>query len=135
MQFTVPQFIEKKTKIVGPFTFEQFILVLTAGGFCLIIYFVLPFGLFLMITITLATAVLALSFVKIEGIPLPTILKNSFLFLTSPKIYLWHKKTFIPKLIERKIEPIKKEEEKVLKVAQHSRLKDLSTQLEIKTKD
>jgi hypothetical protein len=130
MQFTVPQFIEKKPKIVGPFTFSQFIYIGLAGGFCLFIYFVVPFWSFILISLLLIPLALALAFLKIGGTSLPVFLKNSFLFFLAPKIYLWKKKTSPP--LFKKIEKIEKEKEEKspLKLAEKSRLRDLFTQLE-----
>jgi len=53
MEFTVPQFIEKKAKIVGPFTFGQFLFIGIASGICLFLYFVLPLAVFIITSIVL----------------------------------------------------------------------------------
>jgi len=92
MQFTVPQFIEKEPKIVGPFTFKQFIFIGIAGGVCIFLYFTVPLPVFIITAAILLTAAFALAFLKIKGIPLPAVIKNFFFFLFKPKIYLWKKK-------------------------------------------
>ncbi|PIS17394.1 MAG: hypothetical protein COT59_00885 [Candidatus Nealsonbacteria bacterium CG09_land_8_20_14_0_10_42_14] len=133
-QFTVPQFIEHKAKIVGPLTFQQFIFVGLAAAICFFFYFTLPFYFFILATIVIMLGGVALAFVKIGGRSLPVILKNFFFFSLSPKIYLWKKKTggLPPKLIEKA--PEAKEEVPVPTIAGKSRLNTLSTQVEIKTK-
>jgi len=94
MQFTVPQFVEREPRIVGPFTFKQFIFIGIGIAFSILFYFTLPFFLFL----PLATIFLGMGFLlavfKIKKIPLPIIIKNFFIFLFKPKIYLWKKKNF-----------------------------------------
>ena len=65
------------------------------------------------------------------------ILKNFLSYSVASKIYLWRKKRVSPKLIfEKKVEIGKEEIEKapLLKITEKSRLKDLSTQIETRTK-
>ncbi len=136
MEFIVPQFIEREGKIVGPLTFKQFIFVVTACGIAALLYFILPFPLFLVMATFLVGGSLGLVFIKIEVIPLLTIIKNIFVFSSRPKIYLWQKKHVFPKII-RKVERTKVQEEKKespLKITEKSRLRDLFTYLESRTK-
>lgn len=135
MEFIVPQFIEREPKIVGPFTFKQFIFIGIAGGLSIVFYFLVPFFLFLIIAIVLFSGAAALVFLKPGGIALPAVIKNFFIFLSRPKIYLWKRKTLPPKIFrepEKPKEEVKKES--VLKIAKGSRLKELFTELETKTK-
>jgi hypothetical protein len=143
MQFTVPQFIEKEPKIVGPFTFKQFIFIGSAGAICFFLYFATPLPFFIILTIILLSSAFALAFVKIEKISLPVIIKNFFIFLFKPKIYLWKKKQFaqtIIKAAEKKeeedeiVERTEKTEarEAVLKIGSGSRLRKLLTSIETK---
>lgn len=134
MEFSIPQFIEKEAKIVGPLTFKQFVFIGTAAGVCILLFFLLPFYLFIIATIILVGGALALAFVKIQGISLPVVIKNFFFFLFKPKVYLWKKKPTPPILVKM---PETKKEEKVeeaptLKTVKGSRLKELFTKLETK---
>jgi len=135
MRFQVPQFIDYEIKIIGPFTFKQFMLIAIAGTVCFILYFTISFAKFLLATIVLMGVALTLAFVKVGGRSLPIILMNFFNFSLSPRIYLWKKKEMAPRFINiKRIEKVeKKEEEKdtlPLKIAEGSRLKNLSTQIE-----
>jgi len=139
MEFTIPQFIEKDAKIVGPFTFKQFIFIGAGAGITVFMYFILPFFLFIPGVILIMGGAFALSFVKIEKTTLPIYISNFFLFLFKPRLYLWDKKTGAPKFLKRdktivKELKIKKEEEKGpnLKVSRGSNLDDLFTKLETK---
>lgn len=134
MRFTVPQFIEHETPIVGPLTFRQFIYVGSAGAVCFFLYFTLAktnFVLFLMISGILLTIGAALAFVKIGGRGLPVILLNFLRFTVSPKMYIW-KKTDKPVEILKK--EIKKEikSEMTFKTASESHLNKLSARVETK---
>ena len=135
MEYTVPQFIEKEPKIVGPFTFKQFVFIAVACFLVIILYFsISSFFLFIVLSVLLLGSALALALLKVNGIPLPVVIKNFFVFLIKPKIYLWRKKEIIVKISRevKKEEP--KEKETTLKVGEKSRLRELSTFLESKTK-
>lgn len=136
MEFTVPKFIEKEPKLIGPFTFKQFMFVAVAGGACFFLYFIYGkknFPLFIIIALILMGGSLALSFLKIKGYPLPSLIKNFFMYIVSSKIFLWRRKIVPPKL--KKIEKFKKgepEEEATLKMVKRSHLQQLSTEVQTK---
>ncbi len=130
MRFNVPQFIEHEAKIVGPLTFGQFIYVGIAGAICFVLYFSMPFTVFLMACIILGGGALALAFLKIGGRSLPVVLANVLKFSATPKIYIWKKKEQ-PLTIYKKEAPPQKsetaeEEGLPLKIAEKSQLKKLA---------
>ncbi|MDD2696820.1 MAG: PrgI family protein [Candidatus Pacebacteria bacterium] len=136
MRFVVPQFIEYEAKVVGPLTFRQFVYVGIAAAICFILYFSVPFSLFLVACVVLGIGALALAFLKIGGRSLPTILANFLRFNLAPKMYIWRRKEeaiTIFKKEEIKKEEVK-EEELPLKIAEKSQLKKLRTKIETKTK-
>lgn len=137
MDFIVPQFIEREPKIVGPFNFKQSIFLGVAGATCLFLYFFIKnFILFIIIAFLIAIGALLLTFLKFGGNSLPDILKNFFIFFSRSKIYLWQKKTVVPKVL-KKAPPKKEEEEKdesVLKIVERGNLRKLHTYLETKSK-
>jgi len=101
MNFVLPQFIEMEAKIVGPLTMKQFMFVGGGGTLSFIIYFwmgpsSLPLAIAL-IAVIMGVAV-ALGFVKMDGIPLPTVIQHWIGFMTAPQIYLW-KNFDLPKQI------------------------------------
>ncbi len=141
MEFIVPQFLERKPKIVGPFTFGQFIFIGIAAGIAIFLYFILPITFFIIAAIILIGGGLALAVVKINKIPLPVLIKNSFIFLFKPKIYLWKRRDMPAviikekeKLREDKMRKEEKEKESPLRVATGSQLNNLFTSLETKNK-
>jgi hypothetical protein len=135
MEFTVPQFIEREAKIVGPFTFKQFIFVGSAGALCLFLFFIVSIQVFILMAIFILGLAFSLAFLKIEKIPLPIFIKNMFAFLFKPKIYLWKKKITIPKVIAEVETPEKEEEGRSpLRAGKQSRLEQLFTRLETKKK-
>ena len=135
MRFTVPKFIEHEAKIVGPLTFRQFIFIGMAGGICFILYFTVPFSIFLPAALVLGVGAITLAFLKIGGRTLPTILGNFLKFSVSPKMFIWRKiETPIKIFKKEKIKKEAVEEELPLKIAERSQLKKLRTQIETKTK-
>ena len=136
MRFSIPQFIEHEAKIVGPLTFRQFIYVGLAGAICFVLYFSVPFPIFLLSCIVLGAGGLAFAFLKIGGRTLPTIVANLLRYSLTPKMYIWHKKEqavaqIYKKEVKKKTEK-ENEDELPLKIAEKSQLKKLHTKIETK---
>ena len=138
MQFTVPKFIEREAKIVGPLTFKQFLIIGIAGGIVLLLYFVLPQAPLIIAAILLIGGALVLIFVKIQGRSILVLLKDFFMFSSSPKLYIWERKDLPPKFLklkkEKKLKPGKEKEKASDIVVTGGKLRGVSTQLETKTK-
>ncbi|OIO44399.1 MAG: hypothetical protein AUJ24_01540 [Parcubacteria group bacterium CG1_02_36_42] len=135
MEFTVPQFVEREPKLIGPFTFKQFIFVAIAGAACFFLYFFIGkknMPLFILIAILLFGGSLALAFIRIKGYTLPILIKNFFAFTIMPKIFLWHRKLIPPKVSKIKKFEKAEVEETPLKIIEESSLQKLSTQVETK---
>lgn len=136
MRFQVPQFIDRKPKIVGPLTFREFMIVVIVGVTCFFFQMFLPPFLFLMASVTLVGSVGALTFLKINGQSLETVFRNFLFFTLSQKIFLWRRKVMPPKFIIKKMpkkteEEIKKSQYILPEIAGRSKLKKLLTQIEI----
>ncbi len=91
MRYQVPQFIEFDSKIIGPFTFKQFIYLLGGLGGTYIIYKI--FGLFpgILLMIILWTLTGSLAFVKINNKDFIDVLAAGFSYITKSKLYIWKK--------------------------------------------
>lgn len=90
-EFQVPQFIEEKAKIVGPLTISQFLYVAGAGGISILAFYVLSFTLWIMLSMIVVGAALALAFVKINGEDLPSVLFSAFSYIWKPRRYTWQR--------------------------------------------
>ena len=137
MRFTVPQFIEYETKIIGPLTFRQFIFVGIAGAICFFLYFTLGktnFALFIMACLIIGAIAGVLAFLQIGGRPFPTIIGNFLRFNLRPKMFIWRKNEVPIAIFKKEIKKEEKMGELPLKIAEKSRLKKLKTQIETKTK-
>ncbi|MFA5355207.1 MAG: PrgI family protein [Candidatus Paceibacterota bacterium] len=123
----MPQFIEHQAKIIGPMTFNQFIYMALAGGVCFILYFALPFSMFIAACIIIIGGAAALAFLKINGRSLPAVLGSFLKFSFMPKMYIWKKK----QIILRKTAD-ETAEGSPLNVIQGGQLKKIKTKIETK---
>lgn len=89
MQFQVPQFIETEDKVVGPFSIRQFIYVGAGGLASALLYFLVSTWLFAIFAVILIGSSLAISFIKIEGRPLVSVIRSAFNFYWKPQMYVW----------------------------------------------
>lgn len=91
MRYQVPQFIEFDSKIIGPFTFKQFVYLLGGTGGTYIFYKI--FGMFpgILLIIILWVLTGALAFVKINNKEFVDVLAAGFAYITKSKLYIWKK--------------------------------------------
>lgn len=129
MQFKIPQFLERQPLIIGPLVFKQALYFGVAILILVFIHSVAPFIIFLICSVILISIAFGLAFVKIEGIPLPEVIIQSFGFVLAPKIYLWKKEENL-RVIKLKRDEKKQEEVKSLKVSPKSILKELHSKIE-----
>ncbi len=133
MRFTLPQFIEQQTKIIGPLTFRQFVFVALAIAVLMVLYLLMPFFIFVLMLVFLGGGGLLLSFLKIDGIPLYSLLLGFIRFGSISKIYVWRAKQGAK--IDFYKEEMKKKnangkQEMPLKIAARSQLKKLQAKVE-----
>lgn len=133
-QYPIPQFIEQEGKIAFFVSFRQFFYLVGAGAICFLLYFVLPFFLFVICSVIIGISAIGLAFITINGTPVINVLFSSFGFATGSKNYVWQKKESpYPFKTIKRVEIRKIAEGPVLKV-QESRLKKIHTEVELKTK-
>ena len=92
MNFTIPQFIEMESKIVGPLTFKQFVFVAIGTTISFVIYFAIgkasmPLALALIAVVGGCSG--ALAFVKIDGIDIIKVIQHYAAFIASARMFLW----------------------------------------------
>lgn len=91
-QFEVPQFIDRESKLIGPFTLKQSGILGAAGGILFMMWFFLAPWLFFMVGIPFLAVAAALAFLRIGGRPMPDVLGAFFSFFISPQLYIWQKR-------------------------------------------
>ena len=93
MRFEVPQFIEIEDKIFGPLTWRQFLYLAGGVGMAVVMFFTLPFVVFIIFGIPLALLAGALSFYPINNRPFSYFLEAVFNYVTGQRLYLWKQKS------------------------------------------
>lgn len=97
-QFTVPQFIDVESKIIGPITTRQFLIFLGAAVIIGVSYKIFDFALFLTIGIFVFTFAGTFAFLKINGRPFHYFVLNFIQTSRRPNLRVWnHRLGFIDK--------------------------------------
>ncbi len=133
-QYPIPQFIEKESKIAFFISFRQFFYLVGAGVICFLLYFVLPFFLFVIIALAIGAGAIILAFVTVNGVPIINMILASAGFITGTKNYTWKKKESPYPFKTIKRVQIKKIEEGPVLQTQQSKLRKTRTEVELKTK-
>lgn len=130
-QFQVPQFIEREARVVGPLTFKQFLFLAAAGIAALLLYFFLPFALFVAGTVLVGGAGIALAFLSMGGRSLPSFLMGFLVFSMKTKTYAW-KKGRVSQVIKQNVPAAlpKGVRAERLSLSKESRVKNLSDKLD-----
>lgn len=133
MEFTIPQFIEKEPRIVGPFTIKQFAFIGAAIVISVFLYYTAPFSIFIILSAVILSAGFSLAFLKINGLAFPIVIKNMFFFILKPRVYLWEKERSFQNIEYGEKRKEKKPEKKSpVNMQRKSNIEDLFTKLETK---
>ena len=89
-QFTVPQFIDVESKIIGPITTRQFLIFLGAATIIGISYKLFDFALFLVIGILVFAIAGTFAFLKINGRPFHFFVLNLIQTWRRPNLRVWN---------------------------------------------
>lgn len=95
MRFEVPQFIEIEDKIFGPFTWKQFVYLAGGVGLAGVIFFTLPFFLFVLIGAPLGGLAVLLAFYPVNNRPFSNFLESIVYFYNNSRVYHWRKRSSI----------------------------------------
>lgn len=101
MQFVVPQFIDVESKIIGPITPRQFIILFVTAGIIGLCYKIADFTLFLIEAVIIFGFGVALAFVKINNQPIYYFLLNIVNVAKKPGLRVWRQEV-IP-VVEKRI--------------------------------
>ena len=94
MEFHVPQFIDFEDKVIGPFTWKQFLFLLGGGGTGYAAYVIIHFFPFnLLVGLAFAGLGLTLAFYPKEkfGRPFAEVLESAVKYYFRGKLYTWKK--------------------------------------------
>ena len=133
-QYPIPQFIEQEGKIAFFISFRQFFYLVGAGFACFVLYYVLPFALFIIIGPALVLAAAALAFLTVNGIPVLDMILASIGFAAGAKNYTWKKKESPYPFKSIKRAAVRKIDQGPVLQAQTSQLKKTRTKVELNTR-
>lgn len=95
MRFEVPQFIEIEDKIFGPFTWKQFVYLGGGVGLAVVIFFTMPFIMFILIGVPIGGLSILLAFYPINNRPFSIFLESMVYFYKNSRVYHWRKKSTV----------------------------------------
>ena len=90
-QFMVPQFIDVESKILGPITARQFVLMIIGGAIGFITFRYANVGTFIIVALILVLLVFLFGFFKINGSPFHVFLINLTMTFKRPTLRVWNK--------------------------------------------
>jgi len=106
--FMVPQFIDVESKILGPITTRQFLILMVAGMLDFIFYKIFYFNTFLVVASVVSGLFAIFAFMRINGMPFHYFFLNLVKTLRRPRLRLWQKEYLTALPQEEKAE-VKKE--------------------------
>ncbi|MCU0679784.1 MAG: PrgI family protein [Planctomycetes bacterium] len=125
-QFTVPQFIDVESKILGPITTRQFLIFVVAAIIIGLSYKLFDFALFITISLPVFSLAGTLAFFKINGRPFHFFLLNLVQTFRRPPLRVWNHKLGISDNEEIKVTKYADKESFEAKELKRSRLAELS---------
>lgn len=117
MQFQVPQFIDVEDKVVGPFTWKEFVYLAGGAGVCVLSFKIFSsFFIALIVAAPFAGLALMLTFYKVNDRPFINIFQSMLSYFLSRKLYIWQQPKQDPN--KKAIESTKQEISKNAMVAE-----------------
>jgi hypothetical protein len=90
MQYVVPQFIENESKVIGPISVRQFIILLVAAGLTFLWYQFFSFWIFAVLGVATLTLAGVFAFVKINSQSFHTFALSAIQTAKRPALSVWH---------------------------------------------
>lgn len=87
----VPQFIDIETKIIGPVTTRQFLIMMVCAMIDFILYKTMVFTYFVVAALIITSIFLIVAFLKINGMPMHYFFLNLVQTMKKPKMRIWKK--------------------------------------------
>lgn len=123
MQFLVPQFIDVESKIIGPISVRQFIILVVTAGLDFLAFKILPLIAGFVVMFFLTAIACAFAFGKVNTQPMHYFVLNLIQTLRRPRQRLWHRAQYT----EHKIEEVTEDRSYTAKpMVSQSRLAEMS---------
>ena len=89
--FLVPQFIDTESKIIGPITTRQFLIMMVCGMLDFIFYKIFYFNTFAVVSFLVTFIFVIVAFFKINGMPFHFFFLNLMQTLRRPGLRVWNR--------------------------------------------
>ena len=99
MQFAVPQFIEVESKVIGPISVRQFIILLVTAGVIFIWYELFSLAIFILPGLLTLGIGVTFAFVKINSQPFHTFILTMVQTFKRPRLSVWHHQSMVPTVV------------------------------------
>lgn len=90
-QYQVPQFIDRETRLLGPLTVRQTVVLGIIAAILFALYFVVNPFMLTAIAVVLISIGVIVAFLKINGRPLSSFLFSYLGYFVNPKKFIWEK--------------------------------------------
>lgn len=127
MRFEVPQFIDVEDKLIGPFSFRQFVYLAGGAGICYAIFKFLPIYIAVPVAIPVGGFALALVFYRPNNRPFIIMVQSMINYFLGSRFYLWQQKPQNKTILQ----PTQKAPSTATTSTNPNNLKDLSWSLDI----
>lgn len=91
MQFVVPQFIEVESKVIGPISVRQFIILLATAGIIFIWYSIFSTVFFVVLSVVTFGIGVVFAFVKVNSQPFHQFALSVIQTVKRPALAIWHR--------------------------------------------
>jgi hypothetical protein len=129
-QYTVPQFIDVESKIIGPLTTRQFLIMLVTAILLFIFYKIFDFTLFLVTGIVTFMISGIFAFLKVNGQNFHLFLLNLIQTFRKPNIRVWNHR--LANYAEKEKQEIKFESTEINKDLKQAQVTELSLIIDTK---
>ncbi len=127
MRYQVPQFTDVEDKIIGPFTFKQFIYLGGSVGIIVVLFSLLPKFLAIFFAVPVAVLGGLLAFYRVNNQPFIRVVESYLKYVITSKLYLWkHEEKNAKQLASKPIDP------SLVPKLSESKLHDLMWNLDVK---
>lgn len=128
MRFQVPQFTDVEDKIIGPFTFKQFVYLAGSAGIIVVLFVFTPKFIAFALALPVAAFGGALAFYKINNQPFIKMVEYFLKYHVTNKLYLWKHEEKNPKA-QAKVRPV---DPSLVPKLSESKLRDMMWNLDVK---
>lgn len=105
MQFVVPQFIDVESKIIGPISARQFIILIVAVGLSFVWYKLFPVVVFIPVIVFTVAIAGGLAFARVNSQPMHYFLLNLLQTLKQPRLKVWARTQYLERDLDAPLPP------------------------------